>query len=58
MVEAGEIRYGKDLDDTFSELFPDSLQETGVEDNCLIMEEIQMADSHLSTVTQLQKTLK
>lgn len=57
MVEAGEIHHGKELD-AFSDLFPDSLQEIEAEDNCFIIEEIEMADSHISTLTQLQKTLK
>lgn len=56
MVEAGEIHHGKELD-AFSDLFPDSLQEIEAEDNCFIIEEIEMADSHISTLTQLQKTL-
>ena len=57
MVLAGEVHSGKELDE-FSDLFPDSLQQTEVEDNGFIIEEIEMADSHISTLTQLQKTLK
>jgi len=57
MVEAGEVRCGKELDD-FSDLFPDSLQQTAVEENSFITEEIEMAESHISTLIELQKTLK
>jgi hypothetical protein len=57
MVEAGEIPCGKELD-AISDLFPDSVQETEVEDNSFITEEIEMAESHINTLTQLQKTLK
>ena len=57
MIEAGEVHCGKELDD-FSDLFPDSLQQTEVEDNGFITEEIEMADSHSSTLIELQKTLK
>lgn len=57
MVEAGEVRCGKELDD-FNNLFPDSLQQTAVQDNGFITEEIEMADSHISTLIELQKTLK
>jgi hypothetical protein len=58
MVEAGEILHGKELEDVFSKVFPDGLQEIEDEDNCFITEEINMADSHIGVITQLQKTLK
>jgi hypothetical protein len=57
MVEAGEILHGKEFEDAFNDLFPDGLQEIEDEDNHFITEEIEMADFHISTVTQLQKTL-
>jgi hypothetical protein len=57
MVVAGEVRYGKELDDAFSELFPNSLQETAVEDNCSITEQTEIIDSHINTLTRLQKTV-
>lgn len=57
MVEAGEVLHGKEFEDAFSELFPDGLQQIEEEDNCFITEEIEMADFHNSTVTQLQRTL-
>jgi hypothetical protein len=52
MVKAGEVLYGKELDD-FSDL-----EQTEVEDNSFIIEEIEMADSHISLLNKLQNTLK
>jgi hypothetical protein len=57
MVEAGEILHGKEFEDAFNEFFPHGLNEIEDEDNCFITEEIEMADSHISTVTQLKKIL-
>jgi hypothetical protein len=57
MVEAGEILHGKEFEDAFNEVFPDGLQEIEDEDNYFITKEIEMADNHYSTVTQLQRIL-
>ncbi|PNF19482.1 hypothetical protein B7P43_G02341 [Cryptotermes secundus] len=56
MIEAGEVLHGKELDASI-EFFTDSLQETEDDNNCFITEELEMADSHIRIVTDLQETL-
>lgn len=57
MVEAGEVLHGKELDASI-ECFTNDPQDTEYNSNCFITEEIEMADSHISMVTDLQEILK
>lgn len=57
MVEAGEVLHGKELNASI-EFFTDNLQETEDDNNSFITEELEMADSHIRIVTDLQETLK